>query len=120
LPFTFSLRIPLTSKMTETNADEKMDMASTVVKTPKKKEQEDPPKEEDDDDSDSEDSLPLRKLAAKRKRGKGTPATKVTLGRTKRSPVPSTPEDTSLDFEDEEEPKKGELIRLTIVPWKLS
>lgn len=86
-----------------------MDVESKGIETPEKKEEEDPFKEEAEDEDDSEDSVPLKQLAAKKQRGKGTPATKVTMGRKKTTPVQSPPADHNLDFE-EEESEKGELI----------
>ena len=80
-------------------------------KTPDKKED---ATVKEGEDHDSEDSLPLKKLAAMKKKGKGTPATKVTMRRKKTTPVQSPPEDHNLDFEDEEEDPKGE-FRLAFI-----
>ena len=99
---------PAALKMTETDSEEKMDVESKEADAQEKKEVETPTKDDpqdDDDDDDSEDSVPIKKLAASKKRGKGPPATKVTLGRKKTTPVQSPPEDHNLDFEEEGDQK---------------
>lgn len=62
---------------------------------------------EDDDDDDSEDGLPVKKLAALKNYGKGTPATKVKMGRKSATPSQSPLEKSeSLDFEEEMDDSK--------------
>ena len=65
-----------------------------------------------DSDDDSEDSVPLKKLAAMKKRGKGK-ATKVTLGK-KSTPSPRLKANNSLDFEDDSEESQGEFFSVKI------